>query len=129
MSKIGIGGGELAAALPDTALLDAFADEGDAIAADYESLNYSKAIRRIMALADRANQYIDEQKPWVRAKDPANGNAVIEVCTLGLNLFRILINYLNPGVPDLALRSEDFLAVPPLAWKDAKQPLLGRLSG
>jgi methionyl-tRNA synthetase len=120
-----LGGGQLSAALTDTALLDAFADEGDAIAADYESLNYSKAIRRIMALADRANQYIDEKKPWIQAKDAANSDTVIDVCTLGLNLFRILIIYLKPVVPDLATRSEAFLAVPPLTWTDAKQPLLG----
>ena len=120
-----LGNGQLSATLPDTTLLEAFADEGDAIAADYESLNYSKAIRRIMALADRANQYIDEQKPWVQAKDAANSDDVIEVCTLGLNLFRTLIVYLKPVVPDLAARSEAFLGVRPLAWADAKQPLLG----
>ncbi|NIW25694.1 MAG: methionine--tRNA ligase subunit beta [Gammaproteobacteria bacterium] len=78
-----------------------------------------------MALADRANQYIDEQKPWVQAKDAANKDAVIDVCTLGLNLFRTLIIYLKPVVPDLAARSEAFLGVPPLAWADAKEPLLG----
>ncbi len=117
--------GRLSEHLPDAALLETFADEGDAIAADYESLNYSKAVRRIMALADRANQYIDEQKPWVQAKDTAHNDTVIEVCTLGLNLFRILIIYLKPVVPDLVARSEAFLGVPPLAWADAKQPLLG----
>ena len=112
-----LGGGQLAAVVAETTLLDAFADEGDAIAADYDSLNYSKAIRRIMALADRANQYIDEQKPWIQAKDPQNSDAVIEVCTLGLNLFRILIIYLKPVVPDLASRSEAFLGVSPLTLR------------
>ncbi|MDH3419801.1 MAG: methionine--tRNA ligase, partial [Gammaproteobacteria bacterium] len=120
-----LGGGQLSTALPDAALFDAFASEGDAIAADYESLNYSKAIRRIMALADRANQYIDEHKPWVQAKDATNSDQVIETCTLGLNLFRVLIIYLKPVIPDLAARSEAFLGVPPLVWADAKQPLLG----
>jgi len=120
-----LGGGQLSATVPDPALLDAFAAEGDAIAADYESLNYSKAIRRIMALADRANQYIDEKKPWILAKDPANCDEVIEVCTLGLNLFRTLIIYLKPVVPDLAARSEEFLGETQLVWDDVEQPLLG----
>jgi methionyl-tRNA synthetase len=120
-----LGDGMLAAELQDTALLDVFSAEGRAIAADYDSRNYSKAIRRIMALADRANQYIDEQKPWIRAKDTANTREVIAICTLGLNLFRYLIIYLKPVVPELAERSEAFLAVPPLVWTDAQTPLLG----
>jgi len=122
-----LGGGRLAAALPDTTLLESFAAESDSIAADYDSLNYSKAIRRIMALADKANQYIDEQKPWLLAKDPSSSERVIAVCTLGLNLFRALIVYLKPVVPDLAARSEAFLAVPPLSWADSQKPLLGQL--
>ena len=120
-----LGDGKLAAELPDPALHDEFAAAARMIAEDYDSRNYSKAIRRIMALADRANQYIDEQKPWLRAKDPANSEEVIGVCTLGLNLFRNLILYLKPVVPDLAARSEAFLAVPPLVWTDAQTPLLG----
>jgi len=120
-----LGGGMLAQALPETQLLDAFAAEADAIAADYETLNYSRAMRRIMALADRANQYIDEQKPWVLAKDPANAAAVVAICTLGLNLFRTLIGYLKPVVPDLAQRSEAFLGIEPLQWSALGDPLLG----
>jgi methionyl-tRNA synthetase len=120
-----LGGGVLAAALPDTRLFEAFADEGRSIAEDFESLNYSKAIRRIMALADRANQYIDEKKPWVMARDAGGSREVIAICTLGLNLFRSLIVYLKPVVPDLASRSEAFLGVQPLCWQDAGTPLLG----
>jgi methionyl-tRNA synthetase len=61
----------------------------------------------------------------VQAKDAANSDQVIEICTLGLNLFRVLIIYLKPVIPDLAARSEAFLGVSPLVWADAKQPLLG----
>jgi methionyl-tRNA synthetase len=120
-----LGGGVLAEALPDTRLFEAFADEGRSIAEDFESLNYSKAIRRIMALADRANQYIDEKKPWVMARNASGGREVVAICTLGLNLFRSLITYLKPVVPDLASRSEAFLGVQPLCWQDAGAPLLG----
>ena len=120
-----LGDGRLAAELPDAPLLESFASEGDAIGSDYETLNYSKAVRRIMALADRANQYIDEHKPWILAKDPANTKRVVEVCTLGINLFRMLIIYLKPVVPELAARSEAFLGVEPLQWSDAQTTLLG----
>jgi methionyl-tRNA synthetase len=117
--------GRLAAALPDSPLFDEFAGEGEAIAADFESLNYSRAIRRIMSLADRANQYIDDRKPWVMAKDPACSAEVVAVCTLGLNLFRVLMIYLKPVIPALAARSEAFLGIEALQWRDAVTPLLG----
>ncbi len=118
--------GRLADALPESALFDEFTAAADAIAADYESRHYARAMRRIMALADRANQYIDEKKPWIAAKDPANRDAVVDVCTLGLNLFKQLVLYLKPVVPELATRAEAFLAVEPLSWDDAARPLLGR---
>ncbi|HSG66652.1 MAG TPA: methionine--tRNA ligase subunit beta, partial [Gammaproteobacteria bacterium] len=111
--------------LPSTALFEDFAAAGEAIAADFEGLNYSKAIRRIMALADRANQYIDERKPWLLAKDPANAAEVVAVCTLGLNLFRSLLIYLKPVIPEIAARAESFLGGSSLSWKDAQVPLLG----
>src|SRR5690606_13243840 len=106
------------------ALLDEFEAAAEEIAADYEGRNYARAVRRIMALADRANQYIDEQKPWVAAKDDSNRDAVVGVCTLGLNLFKQLVLYLKPIVPELAARAEAFLEVEPLSWDDAARPLL-----
>src|SRR5690606_8027178 len=90
------------------------------------SRHYARAMRRVMALADRANQYVDEQKPWIAAKDEANREAVVGTCTLGLNLFKQLVLYLKPVVPELAARAEAFLAVEPLSWNDAARPLLGR---
>ena len=117
--------GRLAEALADDGLHDAFAAAGETIAADYESRNYSKALRRIMALADQANQFIDEEKPWIKSRDPAQAAHVIRVCTQGLNLFRSLMVYLKPVVPGLAERTEAFLNVAPLVWADAATPLLG----
>src|SRR5690606_7503780 len=121
-----LGSGRLADALPEPALFAEFAAAADAIAADYESRHYARAMRRVMALADRANQYVDEQKPWIAAKDEANREAVVGTCTLGLNLFKQLVLYLKPVVPELAARAEAFLAVEPLSWDDAARPLLGR---
>jgi methionyl-tRNA synthetase len=95
------------------------------VAADYEGREYARAMRRIMALADRANQYIDERKPWQLAKTGGAEREVLEVCTLGLNLFRTLIVYLKPVVPAVAERAERLLGAGPLDWSAAAEPLLG----
>jgi methionyl-tRNA synthetase len=118
-------GGRLADRLPEPALYAEFAAAADDLAADFEQREYSRAVRKIMALADRANQYIDERKPWVLAKKPGAEADVVAVCTLGLNLFRALIVYLKPIVPALAARSETLLAAGELQWHDAATPLLG----
>src|SRR5690606_38630193 len=94
-----LNGGRLATALPEPGLFAEFAAAGAEIAEDYEQRNYARAIRRVMALADRANQYIDEKKPWLAVKDPKNGDDVVAVCTLGINLFRTLMVYLKPVIP------------------------------
>jgi methionyl-tRNA synthetase len=120
------GGGRLAAALPDTALYAEFAAAADGLAADFEGREYARAIRRIMALADRANRYIDERKPWMLAKTPGKEAEVVAVSTLGLNLFRVLMIYLKPVVPGLAARAENLLAAGELKWQEAATPLLGR---
>jgi len=120
-----LNGGRLAEALPEPRLFEDFAAAAEDIAADYEQRHYARAIRKIMALADRANQYIDEQKPWIAAKDPAKRDDVVGVCTLGLNLFRTLLVYLKPVIPAVAERAEAFLGAGPLAWRDAGAPLLG----
>jgi methionyl-tRNA synthetase len=86
-------------------------------------------MREIMALADRANQYIDSHKPWQLAKTPGNEARVRDVCTQGLNAFRTLVTYLKPVLPGLAERSEAFLAIPPLTWDQAGRPLLGHTIG
>ena len=78
-----------------------------------------------MALADRANLYIDRQKPWLAAKDPARAAEVQAVCTQGLNLFRVLMVYLKPVLPAIAERAEAFLGAPVAHWRDVATPLLG----
>jgi len=117
--------GNLSASLPDNSLFADFAAAGEEIADDYEQRHYARAIRRIMALADKANQYIDDEKPWLKAKEPDQVATVVETVTLGLNLFRTLAIYLKPVVPGIAERAEAFLAVEALSWSDAQTPLLG----
>ena len=117
-------GGKLAAAVHDQALLQEFTGAAETIAADYEAREYARAMRGIMALADRANQYIDRHKPWEMARSDPGSAELQQVCSLGLNLFRILIIYLKPVLPGLARRAEEFLGVEPLAWDDLNAPLL-----
>jgi methionyl-tRNA synthetase len=121
-----LGDGKLAARLPDDALYAEFSSAAATIASDYEQREYSRAVRRIMALADRANQYIDEKKPWLLAKNPQAAAEVVGVCTLGLNLFRALLIYLKPVLPALTERAEKLLAAGELRWSDVTAPLLGR---
>ena len=94
------------------------------IALLYEQREYARVIREVMALADEANQYIDEKKPWVLAKDRDQADAVHTVCTTGINLFRLLMLYLKPVLPDTAAAAEEFLNTAPMDWSDAGQPLL-----
>nr|VFK13830.1 MAG: methionyl-tRNA synthetase [Candidatus Kentron sp. LPFa]VFK29596.1 MAG: methionyl-tRNA synthetase [Candidatus Kentron sp. LPFa] len=117
--------GRLAGELDSPTLYDAFVAKGDAIAEYFEAREFGKAIREIMALADRANQYIDERKPWILAKNVEKGEELQSVCTMGLNLFRVLMIYLKPILPVTAKKVEVFLRVPVLRWGDRKTPLLG----
>ena len=119
------GGGRLAERLPEPALYAEFAAAAESLAADYEEREYARAVRKIMALADRANQYIDDKKPWIAAKKAGAEAEVVAVCTQGLNLFRALVVYLKPIVPALAARAEALLAAGELRWEDAAAPLLG----
>ncbi len=116
--------GRLAESLPDSPLLGELVAAGDSIAEAYERRELSRAMREIMALADRANQYIDEQAPWVMAKQPGREAELHRVCTLGLNLYRVLIGYLRPVLPRTAEASEAFLRIPPLTWAELASPLL-----
>ena len=118
--------GLLSDELDEAALIDEFQDAGESIARLFENRQYSKAIREIMNLADRANQYINEQQPWVMAKEDATNPRIQAVCTTGINLFRILIIYLKPVLPVLAARAEKFLQVNPLRWQDANEVVTGQ---
>ncbi len=115
--------GQLAASLPDEALYTEFTDARASIGALYEARDYAAAIREIMALADRANQYIDQHKPWLLAKDPARAAEVQSVCTQGLNLFRVLALYLKPVMPRLVAQAERFFAAGEWTWSEIDRPL------
>ena len=119
-----ISGGRLSATLPEPALYEAFAAAGESIAAAYETRDYASAVREIMSLADRANQYIDQQKPWIIAKHADKAAEVQGICTQGLNLFRALMIYLKPVLPQMAAKTERFFAESPWAWRAAARPLL-----
>jgi methionyl-tRNA synthetase len=116
--------GRLAASLPEPALFAEFAAARPRIQALYEARDYAAAVREVMMLADKANQYIDTQKPWLLAKDPARAQEVQAVCTQGLNLFRSLVGFLKPVMPNLAAGAEAFLQAPLSRWEQLDTPLL-----
>jgi methionyl-tRNA synthetase len=115
--------GRLSAACTEPELYREFTDASEAIAADYEAREYGHAVRKIMALADRANQYIDANKPWVLAKEAGREQEVQDVCSVGLNLFRVLATWLQPVLPAMAAGVESFLNLPAMRWDAIEVPL------
>jgi methionyl-tRNA synthetase len=113
----------LSAELPDAALYNELVNAGESIAAAFENREYGKAVREIMALADKANVYIDNNKPWVLIKEEGKETEVQAICTQGINLFRVLMTYLKPILPQTALRSEAFLNNE-LHWHSLSEPLV-----
>ncbi|MDB9975586.1 methionine--tRNA ligase [Candidatus Thioglobus sp.] len=114
---------ELSAACIEQELYNEFVAAGPEIAAHYEARNFGHAMRSIMKLADKANQYIDEKKPWQLAKEEGKAQEVHEVTSLAINLFRVLMTYLKPVLPEMAKSSEEFLNIDSLNWEDIKSPL------
>ena len=108
---------------PATDLVAEAASAADRIAELYEADEFGRAAREIMALADRTNEYIDANKPWVLAKEAGRETEVQNVCSDGINLFRILMTYLKPILPQLAESAEAFLGVDPLVWESVGTPL------
>jgi methionyl-tRNA synthetase len=113
--------GQLAPQLADSQLYQQFIAAGTAIAEAYNNREYHRAVRDIMALADRANQYIDEHKPWILAKQVDQEAKLQAICSQGLNLFWVLMGYLTPILPLMAEKVSEFLAAP-VTWQP--QPLL-----
>jgi len=109
----------------EAALWQEFVDASQELSAFYESGDYGKAMRKIGSLADRANQYIAENAPWQMIKEDGKRDEVQRVCSLGINLFRVLMIYLKPVVPALAQRSEAFLNQGELTWSTAPTYLSG----
>jgi methionyl-tRNA synthetase len=101
------------------------AAESEAIADAYEQCDYARAMRLIMALADRANPYVESRQPWNLRKDPARRQELQNVCTVALNLFRQLAIYLSPVLPRLAEQTGKLLGDPIVRWDQAQTPLVG----
>lgn len=109
----------------DGGLFAAAAAAGDEIRDAYQSCDYSKATRLILALADKANPYVEERKPWELRKDPARAAELQDVCTVALNLFRQLVIYLAPVLPKLTEQTGELLNQPIEHWDESKTPLVG----
>ncbi|HMB42952.1 MAG TPA: methionine--tRNA ligase, partial [Luteimonas sp.] len=117
--------GILAAQLPDPAMYERFLGQVDTVAAAYARNEPATVLRTTMALADEANRYIDERKPWVIAKQDGADAELQGVCTQGLNLFRVLAALLKPVLPRVSDEAEAFLGAPIVHWDDLRHPLLG----
>ena len=116
--------GQLSATVSEPALYQQFVDAGESIATQFENREFARAIREIMALADLANKYIDEKAPWALAKEEGKEVEVQDICSMGINLFRVLMTYLKPIMPKLTERSEAFLNET-LTWDSIATPLTG----
>jgi methionyl-tRNA synthetase len=120
----------LSAVYPDDGGLFAqAAAEGQAVAEAYESCDYAKAVRIILALGDRANQFVEQRAPWNLQKDPVKTDELRDVCTIGMNLFRQLAVYLAPVLPKLARQTGELLNDPIVDWEQSQKPLLNRRIG
>ncbi len=107
----------------DSVLLRDLRASAPAIAAAYEAREFGKALREIMHLTDRANQFVDQAKPWELARDAGDGRTLHRVCSEAIELFRLLTLFLKPALPGLAKDVERFLAIEPLTWQDASRLL------
>lgn len=117
--------GYLASELDNPALITDMQAAKDEITTFFEQREYSKAIRAIMSLADLANHYINEKQPWVVAKNDPGSDELQQICSTGLNAFRLLMCYLKPVLPAMAEKAEAFLNIDPLQWHDIDAVLLG----
>ena len=109
----------------DDGLFAQAAADGQAIAEAYEACDYNRAMRQIMAAADRANQYVEHAAPWTLRKDQSRQAELQDICTIGLNLFRQLAIYLAPVLPRLAEQTGELLNRPITSWDEARTPLVG----
>jgi len=115
--------GKLASTCLEPDLYQSFVLSGESIKTYYETRDYSRAVREIMKLTDIANRYIDDKKPWILVKNPETKETAQQVCSVGLNLFRVLMTYLQPILPQLAIKVENLLNTK-LNWEARNFPLL-----
>jgi methionyl-tRNA synthetase len=111
-------GGNLSTNIADEALWQQFVDASDVITDHYEARDFGKAMREVMALADAANEYIAAKAPWSLAKQEGTEQEVLDICTQGINMFRALLTYLKPVLPELSKKAEAFLGET-LTWDKA----------
>lgn len=118
-------GGTLADKVDNPELLAEAQQAAQSIETHYESREYGKAMREIMLIADKTNAYIADKAPWALAKQEGTEQEVLEICTLAINVFKLITLYLKPVLPELAEQVEAFLQIEPLTWDDATNSLLG----
>ncbi len=107
-------------------LLEEFKEASIKISESYENLEFGKALREIMSLADKANRYVDSKEPWVLVKEKGNEAEVLSICTTAINLFRVLTIMLNPVIPGFTKIAHEFLNEEEISWSDINNPLLGK---
>ena len=110
--------GKLASELDSPELLEEIQAGKAEITNHFNEREYGKAIRVIMALADKANQYINDKQPWIIAKSDRQSLELQQICSTGINAFRLLITYLKPVLPAMAEKVEEFLGIDALCWAD-----------
>lgn len=118
-------GGVLSERCAEEAMVNDFINAGDHIAELYEKREFSRAMKEIMTLADRANEYIQAKAPWAMSKEEGREQEVLEVCSVAVNLFRQLMTYLSPVLPELADKTAAFLNLETLGWEDRRSILTG----
>ncbi|MBL8343053.1 MAG: methionine--tRNA ligase subunit beta, partial [Rubrivivax sp.] len=118
-------GGRLSAdiGVEGRALLDGLRAHSDTVRELFDSREYGKALREVMLLADRVNEYVDVHKPWELARQPGLEAALHDACTVCIEAFRVLTVYLKPVLPALAAQVEAFLGIEPLKWADAARSI------
>ena len=104
-------------------LLDTLRAHAEPLATLYEEREFGKALREVMLLADRVNEYVDQHKPWELAKKPGMDAALHDVCSVCIEAFRLITLYLKPVLPALATQVEFFLKIAPLQWADSARAL------
>jgi len=110
--------------LDNPELIKTFQEASEDISSLYEKREFGQAMRKIMLLADQANQYLEKEKPWVLIKDELNYEKVHAVCSTAINLFFILMVYLKPVVPNIAKEAEQFLNLESQCWNDINKTIL-----
>lgn len=117
--------GVLSEHVHDQEIIERFHAAHEEITSLFEKRDFAQGLRLIMGLADQANQYVDAYKPWQLIKEADHETLVHEVCSLAINLFKMIMGYLKPVMPELALKAESFLNINGLQWVEIPNLLLG----